>query len=143
MADEDVGANRQLDEGLVLMIRDDCRAWTEGLSKVDPKADIETKLSYLCSKVAGEMKNISLARNVVAYSLRGLSPANVPVRHAAELTKNEPVYDQVRRVAPRRKQIIREELDMMLKAVTVASDTSAWSCPVMVATEGTASLAFV
>lgn len=114
LAKEDAEANKQLDEGLVLMIWDDCSARTKDFSKVDLAAIIKTKLSHMSGSIARQIKNALFVSNFNPYYLHDLSSANLSARHLFELTDDEPVYHQERRVASRHTQIIREELNMVL-----------------------------
>lgn len=97
--------------------------------------DLRRKLTHLESEEAIKISRTMLQTNVIASSLLDLGPADVPVQHEFELTDDRPIYHTARRMAPKHNEIVRKELDGMLKAKIVTPEVSAWSFPVVIATK--------
>ena len=70
-----------------------------------------------------------------AWSLDALRPAEVPVSHSFDLVDPTSIYYPVRRLSPRHNAVVREELDKMFEAGIIATELSAWSFPMVVASK--------
>ena len=83
-----------------------------------------------------------LSKDIVAWCLEDLRPAKVPVTHSFDLTDENPIYHRNRRLSPKHNQVVREEIDKMLKAGIIRPSVSAWSFPVVIATKKDGKLRF-
>lgn len=71
----------------------------------------------------------------VARNLHDIRPANTPVRHSFELRDEDLIYSRGRRLYLHQNQIVREEIDKMLRAGIVTPASSAWYFPVVIETK--------
>lgn len=80
--------------------------------------------------------------NIVAWPLRDLSPAHVPVKHFLELTDSLPTHQRPHRMASKHNGIIRKELDDLLDAGIIVLASPTWSFPVVIASKKNRNLRF-
>ena len=73
--------------------------------------------------------------DVIAESFDDVRPSNVNVMHKFELTTNQPIFQKLRRVPPAYNEIIKKEVDRMLKAGIITRIESAWTSPVVIVTK--------
>lgn len=138
IADSHPGGTDNEIEALVLMING--TQMTPRSNHTDEKCstvqkEVIEKLSHLPAREAAEILDALMTSKVVASSLNDLGPVNVPVEHSFQLTDNNPVYHRGRRMAPKHNELVRDELQKMLRAGIVTSATSAWSFSVVIATK--------
>ena len=98
-------------------------------------AILAAKLAHLTEDHARVVAGLLRDADIIAWSLYDLSAADVPVRHSFELKDYTPIYHRPRRMSPRDNEIVREEIDKMLKAGIIRPADSAWAFPVVIATK--------
>lgn len=96
---------------------------------------LHEKVSHLPDYVARELLSTLQELEIVAWSLDDLRPANVPVRHAFDLTSDVPIHSRARRLPPKHNDMIRDEIYKMLWAGIITPASSAWSFPFFIATK--------
>lgn len=62
---------------------------------------------------------------IFSWSLHDLRSADVPVQHTFEVTDDKPFYHRPRRMSPKHKQIIVEEVQKILDTGVIVLATSA------------------
>lgn len=70
---------------------------------------------------------------VVAWSMEELRPASVPITNGFELKDATLIYHQARRIAPKHYEIVRNEIENMLRAGIITPTASHWPFPVFIA----------
>lgn len=95
---------------------------------------LASKVSYLGVGSSKTFCQYILESYIIVWSTKDLSPAEVPVRHFSELTNESPILNRLRSMAPKRNEIVRKEIIDMLEARIVVPASSAWSFPVVIAT---------
>lgn len=93
------------------------------------------KLYHLSVDVSEEVARILNGSDVVAASFHDLGPANVPVQHSFELKNEKQIHQDVRRMAPKHKEIALGALNLMLKVKLITPAASVWFFPVVLATK--------
>lgn len=73
--------------------------------------------------------------DIVAWSLDGLHPADVMVKHSFDLTNDSPIYTTSRRIPPRNNELVCYEINKMLAAGITTPSRSAWSFQILTAGE--------
>lgn len=105
-------------DGLVLTIKSDLVSgqFNTEVKDQDYHAGLMLKLSHLPEQDRKRMFKMLTNSNAIATSLYDLTPSTVPYEHSFELMDDTPVYHRARRMAPKHNELVRKELDMMLKA---------------------------
>lgn len=70
---------------------------------------------------------------VVAWQLKDLSSSSVPDKHSFELSDYSPISFPVRRMPPTHNEVIKKEIEDMLKARVISQAYSPWRFSVMIA----------
>lgn len=70
-----------------------------------------------------------------AWSLDDLTPANVPATHSFELEDQTPIRHMARRLPLHQNNVVREEIDKMLKAGIITPSVSGFSVEVLIASK--------
>lgn len=96
--------------------------------------ELQVKLGHLLEENRDDITDLIVSQNIVALSLRGLRPADVPYRHHFELTDERPVYPSPQRLAQNHNNVVQKELKEMLEDGQFYTSSSAWSFAVMIAT---------
>ena len=94
---------------------------------------LESKFEHFAKDEADVLKRIVSSSGTVAWSIKDLRPADVPVRHHFDLTDNTPIHHRARRLAPKHNDYVRKEIDDMLEAGIIVPATTARSFPVVIA----------
>ena len=106
------------------------------VSEEDRKTSLlSQKVKHLDEMMQTEVLSMLNESHCIAWSLRDLSPADVPVKHHFELNDNAPIHHRSRRMAPKHNEFIRKELDNLLDAGIIVPVSSAWSFPVVIASK--------
>ncbi len=97
---------------------------------------VDEKLSHLNSKDAEAVKKIIRDhQEVIANSFDDVRPSTVWVTHCFELTSENPIYQNARRLPPSHSEIVRKEIDRMLLAGIITPFESSWTSLVVVETK--------
>lgn len=109
------------EEEFVVMITD------EGADKRKTEEElIGTKLTHLDRNTRTELKKMLLEKGLIALSLHDLRRSEVLFERDFELKNDEPIYHKSRRMSPKHNNIVKEEIEKMLRAGVVKSISSAW-----------------
>ena len=139
-------AEEMVENDLVVALADDLN--DEPVEELDISVEhkrnllLLEKVSHLDEKIQGLIIDLLKSTTNIAWSLRDLCPADVPVKHHFELSDNNPLYHRARRMSPRHNDFIRKELDNLLDAGIITPASSAWSFPVVIATKKDGTLRF-
>lgn len=79
------------------------------------KTEASEKWSHFKTEVSDEILKTLNRKNVVAFSLHDLGPADVPVQHSFTLTGEQPIHYAARRMDPKHNQLLREKMDKKLR----------------------------
>ena len=123
----DIGEDSSPDEddSLVLVLND------KGESRGDDCVD--EKLNHLSNENATAMKYLFMVyADVIARSLDDVRPSRVSTKRKFELKSEEPIFQKLRRAPPSYNEIIRHEVDRMLKAGIITPVESSWTSPVVI-----------
>lgn len=93
------------------------------------------KFLHLPEEVGRKILSILQESGIFSWSLEDLRPADLPVRHSFELSTHVPIHCRSSLLPPRHNDMIRSELDNMLKAAIITPASSAWSFFVVIATK--------
>ena len=96
---------------------------------------VHEKFSHLPMNKQAIFKDSITSSKTIAWSMKDLRPADVPVRHHFELTDDTSIHHRARRLAPKHNSIVRKEIDDMLEAGIIVPASSAWSFPVVIASK--------
>ena len=119
-------------EELVLMLNDPQR----NSQTQDECQLIEEKLSQLNEEDSEAVKRIVREYpEVIANPFEDVRPATVSVTHRFELTPDNPICQKARRMSPSHNEIVRNEIDRMLRAGIITPVESPWTSPVVIATK--------
>lgn len=72
--------------------------------------EVSSTISQMTPKVQRAFYVLFIRLGTIYLSLHDFEPSEVPIQHLFELEKGEPIYSRCRRLAPRHKQFVREEL---------------------------------
>lgn len=126
------------DDGLVLTIQD--HDVNEHECDFNPSKDLvrvqlRKRLAHIQEETKEKIEKVFLNNDVSGSSLYDLRTSSVPYRHHFELTDETPVYHAARRMAPKHNDVVKQEVDIMLKAGIITPASSAWSFPVVIETK--------
>ena len=105
-------------------------------------ATLAAKLDHLPEDVQDTISFTLRDYGIVAWSLDDLRRPDVSVTHSSELTDETPNNNGPRRLPPRHTKVVKEEIDKMLETGIITPSTSAWSFPVVIASEKDGNRAF-
>lgn len=92
------------------------------------------KLSHFPAKKQRKMEEMLHKVDILAWSLHDLRTADDPVQHTIEPTDDKPIYQRPRRLPLNPNQIIGKEIRKISDADVIVPARSAWSFPVVMAT---------
>lgn len=90
------------------------------------------KLQHLPKDMMKSLMNVMLKTDVAAESFHDLHQADVPIKHAFELTNDTPISHSLRRLPPRHNEILRGEFVKMLDPGIYNPSASGWYFPVVI-----------
>ena len=97
---------------------------------------VDEKLAHLDEAHSEKIKGLFLEyTDVIANSFDDVRPSKVMIRHKFELTTDEPIFQQVRRMPPAYNEIVRKEVDRMLAAGIITPVESSWTSPIVIVTK--------
>ena len=132
---DDVGESNNGDdsyEGLLLMLSDgktnapDCK----GEELIDQKLLILNQTA-----TEGVKSTLSKFPEVIPSSFEDFRPSTVAVIHRLEVTSNNPIHQNARRMSPSNNEIVRKEIDLMYAAAISTPVESFWTSLFAVATK--------
>ena len=94
---------------------------------------LQQKLTHLAPDFQEAVAEVVLKHDVVAQSLSDLRPASVPTVHHFTLTDYRPIRQKVRRMHPDHQEIVKDQIDKMLKAGIIKPVESEWAFPITLA----------
>ncbi len=78
---------------------------------------VEGKVAHLSEEYAAEMKHLFQSYpDVIAYSFDDVRPPKCKTTHTFELTSDEPMFQNFRRLTLKFNDIVKKEVDHMLTA---------------------------
>ncbi len=97
---------------------------------------VEGKVAHLSGEYAAEVKHLFHSYpDVIAYSFHDVRPSKCKTRHRFELTSDEPIFLNLRRLPPRFNDIVKKEVDRMLTAGIITPVESSWTSPIVLVTK--------
>lgn len=91
-------------------------------------------LKHLNREIRKSVKCILLNKGLIAQSLNGLQPSELPINHVVEHTYNNPIYRKTCRMSPNHSTISSKDVGNMLAAGTIKPSSSSWFFSVFTST---------
>lgn len=111
--------------------------WDRLEDKEDESSDTDTDMNngqiwgslgknmeHLVRNEAAPILDVGVGSETIARSLYDKRPAMTPVWHSPELKDEKPIFNCGRIIHPNNIQVVRKELNRMLKAIILTSDDS-------------------
>ena len=116
-------------EGLVLVVNSE----DPHTSMTSKDELIEQKLSHVPGDYQEVMRYMLREyQDILAESSEEVRPSNSGTVHKFELTTDEPVFQKLRRVPPAHNEVIRKEIDRMLRAGIITPVESSWKSSIVI-----------
>ncbi len=130
----DIGEDSDEDEysALVLMLSNVSESPADE-KDVDPVAD---KVAHISEEYGAELRHLFQGyTDVIAYSFDDVRSSKCKTTHRFELISNEPIFQNLRRLPPKFKDIMKNEVDRMFNASIITLVESSCTSPIVLFTK--------